>query len=208
MRFSQKLGKKELLFRSAAILSVTFLLLYIAPAEFMRESGAMYALPVALGLAFGIQAIVPEALLSDVIDYDELHCGVRREGMYVVLETSVAQVMAIIAGALPDFMLAAAGFENNGGCSCGCGVACPNYFERWRCPGDTGYACDGSLNSIPQLFYGVPRRPPCLKQPPAVTRMVMVLIGLVPALMFAVAAFFCLFASIDSTTHAAIVKQT
>ena len=208
MGFSKKLGKKELMFLSAAVLSATFFLFYALPAEFMRTSGALYAIPFALGLGFAIGSVVPEALLSDVIDYDELHCGVRREGMYVVLETSVAQVMAIVAGALPDFVMAAAGFENNAGCSCGCGVACPNYFERWRCPGDTGYACDGSLNQRPHLFYGEPRVPPCLQQPPAVTGVIRLFAGLLPALMFGLAAFFCLFASIDSTTHSAIIQQT
>ena len=103
--------------------------------------------------------------------------------------------MQIVAGAVPEFVLAAVGYSANAGCSCGCGVACPNYFERWRCPGDIGYACDGNLNSVVTLFYGDSREPPCLKQQPAVEHMIRLLIGLLPSILFAIAAFFCLFAS-------------
>ena len=52
--------------------------------------------PFLQGLSFAITSVVPDALLSDVIDYDELHAGTRREGMYVVLETTVGQLMEIV----------------------------------------------------------------------------------------------------------------
>eukprot|EP00966_Prymnesium_polylepis_P206649 4787483-Prymnesium_polylepis.1 len=48
--------------------------------------------------------------------------------------------------ALPDFVLASAGYVSNAGCSCGCGVACAHAFERWSCPTDVGYACSGALD--------------------------------------------------------------
>ena len=43
---------------------------------------------------------------------------------YTVAETNLQQFMEIIGGVVPLLILSATGFENNGGCSCGCGVAC------------------------------------------------------------------------------------
>jgi hypothetical protein len=34
-------------------------------------------------------AIIPDALLADVIDYDELYTGQRSEGRYTVVETNL-----------------------------------------------------------------------------------------------------------------------
>ena len=39
--------------------------------------------------------LIPEAILADIIDYDELHSGKRRSGVYVVLETNIMQVRHI-----------------------------------------------------------------------------------------------------------------
>jgi Na+/melibiose symporter-like transporter len=89
--------------------------------------------------------IVPSALLADIIDSDEVHFGVRREGMYVVLETNVMQVVELVASVLPLLLLESAGYSNNGGCECGCGVECASPHQRWSCPADIGYACTTDL---------------------------------------------------------------
>ena len=43
------------------------------------------------GLLFCATKSIPKAMLSDIIDYDELHFGARREGMYVIFETTCEQ---------------------------------------------------------------------------------------------------------------------
>ena len=53
--------------------------------------------------------VIPEAMLSDIIDYDELLSGIRREGMHVVMETSAEQVVEIVAESMPALLLAAVG---------------------------------------------------------------------------------------------------
>ncbi len=52
----------------------------------------LYELPLIQGLLAATTNAIPKAMLSDIIDYDELHCGMRREGMHVVLETTTSQV--------------------------------------------------------------------------------------------------------------------
>jgi hypothetical protein len=44
---------------------------------------------------------VPDAILGDCIDYDELHTGIRSESGYTVIETNLEQFMEIPAYALP-----------------------------------------------------------------------------------------------------------
>lgn len=165
--------------------------------------------PLILALASATLATVPHSMLSDIIDYDELQCGQRREGMYVVLETTITQLMDIVAGSIPNFVLALLGYVNNGGCTCGCGVRCENYFQRWSCPGDIGYACSGSLGKPQQPFFGEPsRHSPCTEQPYNVQRAIHIQFLGLPAILILIAASVLLFSAIDSTTQKAIVEQT
>ena len=71
----------------------------------------------------------------------------------------------MIGGVVPLLLMSAVGFENNGGCECGCGVACDEAYMRWKCPGDIGYSCDGqSTFDSPPLFGEVGRQAPCVDQ--------------------------------------------
>jgi Na+/melibiose symporter-like transporter len=129
--------------------------------------------------------------------------------MYTVLETTLYQILDITASSVPVFVLALNGYRNNGGCSCGCGVACPNYFERWRCPGDIGYACSGLPSLALPPFYGeAGRESPCTEQPERVRIIIHMLATLVPAIMLAISAAGLLFTPIDSSIHQQIIKQT
>jgi len=113
----------------------------------------------------GVMAfVVLDSMLGDIIDYDTLHTGKRPEGVYTVAETNLQQYVEIIGFVLPALVMGATGFENNGGCTCGCGVACPASYLRWHCPGDIGYTCTGTGGDSPPLYGDATRLAPCTLQ--------------------------------------------
>ena len=57
--------------------------------------------------------VIPDAMLGDIIDYDELMTGERNEGMYSMVETNVQQLVELLLGAA-TLSMAVAGFENLG----------------------------------------------------------------------------------------------
>ena len=102
-----------------------------------------------MGAAFTI----PDAILADIVDYDELHTGLRNEGLYSVVENNLQQYVEIIGGVVPGIVAGLSGFVSNGGCSCGCGTACPQPYLRWSCEApvsglpDIGYACSSDFTA-------------------------------------------------------------
>lgn len=162
------------------------------------------ALGRSLAVGASVSNVVPEAMLADIIDYDELISGERREGMYVILETSVMQLLEIVGNSIPQLLLASVGYKSNGGCSCGCGVACPVEYHRWNCPSDIGYACPGGE----PLFGDPSRQPPCTVQPEGVRHVIGGFFNLAPCIFFLLATFVALYAPIDAKTHTEIIAAT
>ena len=77
--------------------------------------------------------------------------------------------MRIVFSTALNLAFAAAGFRSNGGCTCGCGVECGRWYERWSCPADAGFACSADMSASNPPFFGDPNRPaPCTAQPAAV----------------------------------------
>lgn len=74
-----------------------------------------------IGFSMGAYYVVPDSILGDCIDYDELHTGVRSESGYTVIETNLQQFMEVPAYAIPFTIVGLAGYLSNGGCGCGCG---------------------------------------------------------------------------------------
>ena len=136
---------------------------------------------------------IPEWMLADVIDYDELTHGTRREGIFVVFDVNIMQLMDIIAGVIPGILLGAVGYIGNAGCRCGCGVECPAEFMRWSCPADVGYSCSTKLSDANPPFFGEAKRePPCTFQAEGVLHMLQLHFFVAPAVCFALATFFAL----------------
>ena len=149
---------------------------------------------------------VPDAVLADIIDYDELCTGDRREGMYTVVETNLQQFVEIIGGVLPGVVAGAYGFETNGGCSCGCGVECDVNFARWDCPNDLGYACSDSMDA--SLLLADPhRKAPCTYQNDSVQRTFRFFCIGLPGLMYLFASAPAYMMAIDRDVHASILDQ-
>jgi len=169
VKLSQRLGKARalsyMLFFSGSLLLIYFV---IPPSVYHANQWVLsliVAFTIGLGttLAFGL----PDALLADIIDYDELRTGDRNEGVYTVVETNLQQSVEIAGGVIPLMVLGAVGFQPLGGCSCGCGIPCGTQegapYARWICPDNVGYSCTGEVES--QLLYSTnPPVAPCAVQ--------------------------------------------
>ena len=153
LRAIQRFGKVRALVGLcvlATVVSTAFAL--IPPDEFKRRR--LYALaPLVEGVTQVALYTIPESMLADVIDYDELVHGQRREGIFVVFDVNIMQLMDIFAATLPALVLSFLGYVGNAGCSCGCGSHCPAPYLRWDCPGDIGYACSSELGGGNPPFY-------------------------------------------------------
>jgi len=113
------------------------------------------------------------------------------------------------------------GYENNAGCSCGCGVPCPEDWLRWNCSenpaGDTGYACPGS--SEPTLLFGSSaysgtslyadpgRQAPCTMQNRDVEWVLRICTFLIPGVCMLLSIIPILLVPITREIHAEILEQ-
>uniref|UniRef100_A0A7S3WLQ6 Uncharacterized protein n=1 Tax=Emiliania huxleyi TaxID=2903 RepID=A0A7S3WLQ6_EMIHU len=161
---TRRFGKREvLMYVSGACCPFFFAFFFVPPQSF--PTAVIYIAGVFVGLLTVVMFVVLDSMLADIIDYDALHTGKRSEGVYTVAETNLQQFIEVIGGVVPLLLMSAVGFENNGGCECGCGVACDEAYMRWKCPGDIGYSCDGqSTFDSPPLFGEVGRQAPCVDQ--------------------------------------------
>lgn len=161
---------------------------------------------MALGLA--VTSSLPNALLSDIVDYDELHHGTRREAMFVMIDHRIALAAGIIFNTVPPLLLDAVGYKNNGGCECGCGVPCSAPYLRWVCPSDVGYACSSAPAASNHLLLGPPdRHAPCTEQPPSVHMVIKVFVFWLPAILLLIATASTVFAPIDAQMTRQIREQ-
>jgi GPH family glycoside/pentoside/hexuronide:cation symporter len=74
---------------------------------------ACFALIVWSGSSFGAGLFLPPAIQADVIDYDELHTGKRREAQYLALWGLVPKFIVIPSASLPLALLAWLGYQPN-----------------------------------------------------------------------------------------------
>lgn len=65
------------------------------------------------GIGFGATLAIPSAIQADVIDYDELKCGERREGLYIGLWSIAKKFAAAFGVGAGLALLGAAGYEPN-----------------------------------------------------------------------------------------------
>jgi len=154
------------------------------------DSRLMTFYAMTMSLALLVESSIADTLLSEVIDYDELRFGARREGSFVIINSSLTQLNEVLGGILPGLLLSLLGYAGNGGCSCGCGVACPRNLMRWSCPTDIGYACSSALGNQNPPFYGDPHRvPPCTWQNTPTSVGVLLCMTFVPSSLYLFAAF-------------------
>jgi GPH family glycoside/pentoside/hexuronide:cation symporter len=110
VRVSGRLGKKPVWLASIA-LQITAL----GPAFFLAEGDVLIgvALFALAGVGFGGQIVLTPSIQADVIDYDELHTGRRREAQYGALWALLPKLLAIPGAAIPLSIFGALGYRPN-----------------------------------------------------------------------------------------------
>ncbi len=77
------------------------------------DNFACLALIIWSGSSFGAGLFLPPTIQADVIDYDELHTGKRREAQYLALWGLVPKFIVIPSASLPLALLAWLGYQPN-----------------------------------------------------------------------------------------------
>ncbi len=115
LRLARRYGKRDVWFWHYAIGGIAVLTLYFLPAFRTGDAaiGPLYLVLIWAGAGFGCGTFLPPAMQADVIDYDELYTGKRREAQYGAL-WGIATKFAVIPGAsIPLAVLASMGFQPN-----------------------------------------------------------------------------------------------
>jgi len=169
-KWLRRLPARHVWFGANCVFVAAHALVSFLPHDMIRKYHLLnFAFPLYYPLLTASSLVVPNLLLAEILDYDRLRLGRGRQAMFVMFDHLIIQALDVLVSSLPSLILASMGFVNNGGCSCGCGVACALPYLRWDCPGDVGFACSSALESTNFPFYGNPNRlPPCLSQSPRV----------------------------------------
>jgi GPH family glycoside/pentoside/hexuronide:cation symporter len=105
---SRKIGKKQTWILSMAVNTGAFFgVFFLGPGD-----GQIYGVLVCLsGIGFGATLALPSAMQADVIDYDELISGKRREGQYVGLWSVSKKLAAALGVGIALAILGMIGYE-------------------------------------------------------------------------------------------------
>jgi GPH family glycoside/pentoside/hexuronide:cation symporter len=110
IKLSGRIGKKAAWLTSMAINTGAFIgVFFLGPGD-----AHIYGILVFLsGIGFGATLALPSAIQADVIDYDELRCGQRREGQYIGLWSIAKKFAAAIGVGAGLSILGVAGYTPN-----------------------------------------------------------------------------------------------
>jgi GPH family glycoside/pentoside/hexuronide:cation symporter len=107
---ARRIGKKNAWVGSMALNTGAFTgVLFLGPGD-----AALYAALVILsGMGFGATVALPSAMQADVIDYDELISGERREGLYIGFWSITKKLAAALGVGLALWVLGLSGYRPN-----------------------------------------------------------------------------------------------
>ncbi|MEE8397755.1 MAG: MFS transporter [Desulfobacterales bacterium] len=108
MRLTRKYGKLVVWVISAVLAGIAGFAFW-----FLRQGMvvAMALLEVVRGFCAGSHGILGPAMLADVVDYDELRTGKRREAQFSVFLSLLPKFISIIAATLPLAILGISGYD-------------------------------------------------------------------------------------------------
>ena len=165
--FSKHIGRKRTLTILLAVLSSVFLLSTFFP--FYEARAVIFPIGICLGVCLTLPNIIPDAILGDIIDYDELRTGTRSKAMLGLSpipnpnpnpnpnpprtltsqgarnEAMYTSVETNIQQGIELILTAAqlcmalTGYTALGGCDCGCGVSCKVLGYTYYCSTYYGY---------------------------------------------------------------------
>ncbi len=107
LKMSNRFGKKPAFIAGAGLMVLTLLALFLIPADAHMLA---YFLCFFAGVGVSAIHILPWAIIPDVIEFDELKSGQRREGLYSGFASLLRQLSTSIALFLVGILLEAAGY--------------------------------------------------------------------------------------------------
>ncbi|MBW2444512.1 MAG: MFS transporter [Deltaproteobacteria bacterium] len=107
---SRRVGKKSIWVFSMGVTACSFSAFFIVPEE---PSVWIFVLAGLLGLAGGAGAVAAPSIKADIIDYDELKTGERKEGAYLAVWNFVRKAAGGLTAILTGFALQLADFTPN-----------------------------------------------------------------------------------------------
>ena len=110
IRLSATFGKKRLWLFSMSMMTIAFsALFFVEPGDV----AFVCVLGLIAGVGGGCGQVVGPSIQADIIDYDELRTGERKEGAYFAVWNFVRKAATGVATMISGFLLAGVGFEPN-----------------------------------------------------------------------------------------------
>ena len=105
---SNKIGKARTYALGLGIASAALIAVFFLPSD----CGIwIYILAAMAGMGFSAQWVCPHSMIPDVIEYDELVTGERREGVYYGMQATATKVTAALASLITNWVLDFAGYD-------------------------------------------------------------------------------------------------
>ena len=128
-----KIGKAKAYALGLTIASAALIVVFLLPGG---PNPMIFILAAIAGLGFSAQWVCPHSMIPDVIEYDELMTGERREGVYYGVHATSGKITGALASA-----------------ACGWGLELGNYVDNLQ-PGQT--QPEGAVLAIRIMFALVP----------------------------------------------------
>jgi GPH family glycoside/pentoside/hexuronide:cation symporter len=107
---SRRIGKKPAWLAAMAVNTGAFLLVFfLGPGDTVLYGVLVFA----SGIGFGATLAIPSSMQADVIDYDELLSGERREGQYIGVWSIAKKLAAALGVGVALTVLGAIGYQPN-----------------------------------------------------------------------------------------------
>lgn len=103
-----KIGKAKAYAIGLTIASAALIAVFFIPSG---PNPLIFVLAAIAGLGFSAQWVCPHAMIPDVIEYDELMTGERREGVYYGVQATATKVTGALASAVIGWVLKLSGYE-------------------------------------------------------------------------------------------------
>lgn len=108
-RVSAKIGKKRVYYIGMSFwVLVALALFFVQPGQV----ALLFTLAILAGIGVSVAYLIPWSMLPDVIEYDELKTGQRREGIYYGFFVFLQKLGISLGLAFSNFALEAAGYVN------------------------------------------------------------------------------------------------
>lgn len=110
VKFSRKYSKKTLLVAASIVFTVVFAFIYVGDKIAALAPGHELLVGLALGFVvsfpFAAINILPQSILSDIIQQDSLQSGVNREGFFSATKTFIEKIASALAMIVVSSVLA------------------------------------------------------------------------------------------------------